>query len=287
VLGPSRVGDLYDLSQAIKYWSDVSGVQGVVALKPNMTREDYQALYSRGVLAGPVAQVERQTIGQHIVLLDVTARSPEGNEQAQRLVRALRKMSVPGGQVLVTGRTAFNVDTVDLIRSQTPLASTFVIVVTAVILFSLLRSVVLPIKAVLLTLLSITASFGALVWIFQEGHLSGILGFAPSPLDPVLPVLLFCIVFGISMDYEVLLLSRIREAYLSGHDNRAAVAAGLQRSGPVITAAAVIAIAVFGAFTVGPGGARQGDRPGPGAGGRDGRHDRANRGRTGTHAFAR
>jgi RND superfamily putative drug exporter len=198
-----------------------------------------------------VAQVERQTIGQHIVLLEVTARSPEGSEQAQQLVRALRKMSVPGGQVLVTGRTAFNVDTVDLIRSQTPLAIAFVIVVTTFILFSLLRSVVLPIKAVLLTLFSITASFGALVWIFQEGHLSGVLGFAPSPLDPVLPVLLFCIVFGISMDYEVLLLSRIREAYLMGHDNRAAVAAGLQRSGPVITAAAVIAIAVFGAFTVG------------------------------------
>jgi RND superfamily putative drug exporter len=189
--------------------------------------------------------------GPHIVTGEVVARDPEGSEGAQRLVRGLRSMSVPGGQVLVTGQTAFNVDSVDLIRSQTPPAVAFVVVVTAVILFLYLRSVVLPIKAVLLSLLSIAASFGALVWIFQQGHLSNLLGFTPSPLDPVLPVLLFCIVFGISMDYEVLLLSRIREAYVEEHDNRAAVIVGLQRSGPVITAAAVVAIAVFGAFTVG------------------------------------
>jgi RND superfamily putative drug exporter len=250
-LSRSRVGNLYDLSRAIGARSDVSAVQGVVSLAPGMTKEDYQALYSSATLPGPAAEAKRQTVGRHIVTLEVIARDPEGSERAQQLVRALRTMSVPGGLVLVTGQTAFNVDTIDLIRSQTPLAIGFVIVITGIVLFLLLRSVVLPIKAVLLSLLSITASFGALVWIFQQGHLSSFLGFTPSPLDPVLPVLLFCIVFGISMDYEVLLLTRIREAYLREHDNRTAVAIGLQRSGPVITAAAAIAVAVFGAFTVG------------------------------------
>jgi putative drug exporter of the RND superfamily len=250
-LSPQRVGDLYDLTRVVAARPDVSSVQGIVALEPGMTKGGYQALYSGASLPESVAEVKRETVGQHIVLLQVAARFPEGSQQAQQLVQALRSMTIPGGQVLVTGQTAFDVDTIDLIRFQTPLAVAFVVVVTAVILFLFLKSVVLPLKAVLLTLLSITASFGALVWIFQEGHLSGPLGFTPSPLDPVLPVLLFCIVFGISMDYEVLLLSRIREVYLQGHDNRAAVAAGLQASGPVITAAALIAVAVFGAFTVG------------------------------------
>jgi RND superfamily putative drug exporter len=109
-------------------------------------------------------------------------------------------------------------------------------------------SVVLPLKAVLLNLLSIAASFGALVWIFQDGHLSGFLAFTPQSIDPTTPVILFAIVFGMSMDYEVLLVSRIHEEYLRSGDNTHAIAEGLERSGRLITGAAAIMVAVFLSF---------------------------------------
>jgi RND superfamily putative drug exporter len=112
----------------------------------------------------------------------------------------------------------------------------------------MLRSVILPLKAVLMNLLSITVSFGALVWIFEDGHLASLLRFEPGPLDVTVPVLLFCSVFGLSMDYEVLMLSRMREEYLRSGDNTAAVAEGLERTGRLVTSAAAIMVIVFGAF---------------------------------------
>jgi hypothetical protein len=126
----------------------------------------------------------------------------------------------------------------------------FVMLATYITLFFLLGSVLLPLKAVVMNLLSITGSFGALVWIFQDGHFSRLLGFAPAPIDPSLPVVLFCTVFGLSMDYEVLLLSRIQEEYQRTGDNTRAVAEGLERSGRLIMSAALIMIAVFAAFAL-------------------------------------
>jgi RND superfamily putative drug exporter len=99
-----------------------------------------------------------------------------------------------------------------------------------------------------MNLLSIAASFGALVWVFEDGHMADLLRFEPMPLDAAVPVLLFCAVFGLSMDYEVLMLSRMREEYLRTGDNAAAVAEGLERTGRLVTSAAVIMVAVFGAF---------------------------------------
>ncbi len=126
----------------------------------------------------------------------------------------------------------------------------FVVLVTLVALFVLLGSVVLPLKAVVMNFLSIAASFGALVWIFQEGHLRWLLDFTPGPLEPALPVLLFCTLFGLSMDYEVLMLSRMREEWIRTHDNRTSVAEGLEQTGSLITSAAAIMVAVFAAFAL-------------------------------------
>src|SRR4029078_3810532 len=110
-------------------------------------------------------------------------------------------------------------------------------------------SVVIPLKAVVLNLLSLTATFGAMVWIFQEGHLSGLLNFTPTGLiDTTTPITMFCIAFGLSMDYEVFLLSRIREEYLRTGDNERAVALGLERTGRLVTAAAGLLAVVFIAF---------------------------------------
>jgi putative drug exporter of the RND superfamily len=122
-------------------------------------------------------------------------------------------------------------------------------IVTFLVLCFLLNSVVLPIKAILMNFLSIGASFGALVFIFQEGNFQALLGFTPvGYLDILLPVVLFCVLFGLSMDYEVFLLSRIQEEYASSGDNSASVITGLQQTGGAITSAALLMIIVTGAF---------------------------------------
>ena len=162
----------------------------------------------------------------------------------------MRSESVPDGQVQATGATAFDLDIVNYILERTPIAVGSVLLVTYVVLFLLTGSVILPLKAVLTNLFSISASFGAMVWIFQQGHFSQLLGFTRQSIDPSIPVILFSIVFGMSMDYEVLLISRIQEEYRRTGDNQAAVATGLEKSGRLITGAAAIMVAVFLAFAL-------------------------------------
>lgn len=132
-----------------------------------------------------------------------------------------------------------------------PFAVGWTMLATMVILFLLFGSIAIPIKAVIMTLLSVTASFGALVWIFQEGHLEGVLNFQSLGYTVAgIPIIMFCIIFGLSMDYEVLLLSRIQEAYRRTCDNTTAVAEGLVRTARVITGAALIMVSVFLAFAM-------------------------------------
>ncbi|HEV2653424.1 MAG TPA: MMPL family transporter, partial [Ktedonobacteraceae bacterium] len=151
--------------------------------------------------------------------------------------------------VLVDGGTAGDIDYVSSLYSDFPIALLVISVITFVVLFLLFRSVVLPLKAILMNTLSILASYGALVVIFQDGFLHQLLGFTPLGfVEASSPILLFCSLFGLSMDYEVFLLSRIQEAFWQTGDNRRAVALGLQRSGGIITSAAVIVIVVSGCF---------------------------------------
>ncbi|MGH2473411.1 MAG: MMPL family transporter [Candidatus Limnocylindria bacterium] len=190
------------------------------------------------------------TTSPRITILSVrTARTAQSDE-ARAIVTAIRSQTVDGGEVLVTGDTAFDVDAVQYLVDRTPIAIGFVTLTTMLALFLLLGSVVLPLKAVAMNALSVAASFGALVWIIQQGHFSEILNFTPQSIEPSLPVIMFCIMFGLSMDYEVLLLSRIQEEYLRTGDNTAAVASGLERSGRLITGAAAIMVGVFLAFAL-------------------------------------
>ena len=164
-------------------------------------------------------------------------------------------MPTPGAregtrEALVCGQTAVDLDTTQYILSRAPKAIAWVMGMTMLVLFMLLGSVILPIKAVLMNLLSLTASFGALVWIFEDGHLRTVLQFEPQPIEPVLPLILFCAVFGLSMDYEVLLLTRMQEEYLRSKDNTKAVTEGLANSGRLITSAAAIMVVVFLAFAL-------------------------------------
>jgi len=249
-LTAERVGALADLSRRLGQTPGVLRVESIVNLDPSLDRAAYQRLYaSGGSPPAPAQAAITRSVGPHIATLTVSSALPGAGEAAREIVRQIRSArSVADGQLLVGGRTADDIDTIAQIRADTPAALLFVMVMTYLVLFLLLGSVVLPLKAVLMNLLSITASFGALVWVFQEGHLSGLLHFTPASLDPSVPVLLFCIVFGLSMDYEVLLLSRIQEEYLRTRDNTAAVASGLERSGRLITGAAAIMVGVFAAF---------------------------------------
>ena len=204
-----------------------------------------------------VLQVRPPFYGQRIAVVSVVTAKPAASDEARDLVRTIRgqgAVTMPGdpvdGELLVTGQTAFDLDTIDFVASRAVRAVGFVIAMTLLALFVLLRSIVLPIKAVVMNLLSIAASFGAIVFIFEQGHFSQALNFTPQSLDPAVPVILFCIVFGLSMDYEVLLLSRIQEEYQRTGDNTHSVAEGLERSGRLITAAALIMVAVFTGFAL-------------------------------------
>ena len=168
--------------------------------------------------------------------------------QGERLVQQVRDVRAPGA-VLVGGSSARLTDAKEAIRSRLPLAVAIIVVATFVLLFLMFGSVLVPLKAIVLNVLSLSATFGAMVWIFQDGHGSGLLGFTATGMtDLTTPILMFCIAFGLSMDYEVFLLSRIKEEYDRTGDNTAAVAMGLERTGRIVTAAAALLAVTFIAF---------------------------------------
>jgi len=153
-----------------------------------------------------------------------------------------------GGSLQVAGFAAYSLDTLDAIKENLPIALAFIFISTMVLIFIQVRSVIIPIKAIVMNILSISASFGMLVFVFQWGYGADLLNFTPQPIEATNPVIMFCIVFGLSMDYEVLMLSRIHEEWERTGDNTLAVANGLQRTGRLITGAAAIMVVVFSAF---------------------------------------
>ncbi|WP_067571345.1 MMPL family transporter [Nocardia acidivorans] len=170
-----------------------------------------------------------------------TTEAPFAKAGKEQLAQ-LRAVPAPG-PVLFGGAAALNEDTMDSVLTRLPLAAGLIAAITLVLLFLFTGSVVLPVKALILNVLSLTATFGAMIWMFQNGHLSGVLGFTPTgSVDIFMPILMFCLAFGMSMDYEVFLLSRIREEWLASDRSREAntrsVALGVARTGRIFTAAA-------------------------------------------------
>ena len=152
------------------------------------------------------------------------------------------------GQLLVAGFAAYSLDVQDAIVENLPIALAFIFISTVVLIFIQVRSVIIPIKAIIMNILSISATFGMLVFVFQWGYGESLLNFTAQPIETTNPVIIFCIVFGLSMDYEVLMLSRIHEEWEVTGDNTQAVANGLQKTGRLITGAAAIMVVVFMAF---------------------------------------
>lgn len=179
----------------------------------------------------------------------------QGNSQtedSQQVVRDLRAVASPeGSEALVGGLTADTVDLAESVGDHLPLMALIVVSVMLVLLFLAFGSVVLPLKAVLMNAFSITASFGVVTWIFSDGHLSGLLGFTPQGfLDLTNPIVMLAVLFGLSMDYEVFLLSRVREQWDATGDNDLAVQTGVQKTGRIITSAALLLAVVIGAFSL-------------------------------------
>ena len=184
------------------------------------------------------------------VLYQVVPEAPPSSARAQDLAVRISDKGAPPGMTVMVGGTSMTVhDFVHTLYQRFPRIIVFVVCVTAGVLLLLLRSVFLPVKAVIMNLLSLLAGYGAVVWIFQDGHLEWLFHFRSSgAIDAELPVILFCTVFGVSMDYEVFLLSRMREAWLETGDNLQAVRFGLTRTGRIVTSAALIIVVVGMSF---------------------------------------
>jgi len=277
VTSAANIKLLYDWVQALQADPRVARVDSIVSIDPRLTLTQYQLLYSSsstdsgaGGAAGSAAPPDRYaaqilsfTTAGDLTTVSITPTNGPNRPESRALVGELRAahpgtigagtpsaITPPAGlNALIGGGAAEIVDVVDTISGEFPRTAAVVILATLLILAVLLRSIVLPIKAVVMNTLSILASFGALVWIFQDGNLSALLGFAPLGfVETTIPVILFCVLFGLSMDYEVFLLTRMREIYDRTGDNTAAVAGGLERSGRIITSAALIVVVVAGSF---------------------------------------
>ena len=247
----------YDYSRRLAADPRVTRVDSLVDVDPRLTLDQYQLLY--GDPNGPrdrfVGDALAATTRGDLTAFTVYTPYGPNRDEGKALVADLRD---PAGAARAAGRDRpcwsaaarpTSTDVVDRVAADFPRTALFIIVTTYLVLFVLLRSVVLPAKALIMNTLSIVASFGALVWIFQDGNLSGVLGFQPLGfVETTQPVILFCVLFGLSMDYEVFLLSRMKEVWDRTGDNTEAVARGLERSGRIVTSAALIVVVVAGSF---------------------------------------
>jgi RND superfamily putative drug exporter len=229
------------------------GTAPVVAVVDGASPAQAQAFAQKAAAlpgaAGATVSLTKGSVSVVSIVYHGTSTSPV----ARDLVGEVRALPAPeGAQVLVGGRTAADLDQVHSLTHRLGWMALYVFGVTFVLLLLAFGSVVLPVKAIIMNLISIGASFGVVVWVFQDGHLSDFLRFTPTGfLEPTNLVLLLAMLFGLSTDYEVFLLSRVREEYLRSGENTRAVAAGLQRTGGIITAAALLLIIVVSGFTTG------------------------------------
>ncbi len=242
---------LYALSRTLQGMAHVDRVVGLTNLDPALSLEDYRLMY-RHPAEFPLAAASLDAFARgDRSLLFVHYTPPPNSDAARDLARQIRALPLPAGieTLHVGGFPADQVDYMHALRTGVPWVLAAIVLMVWVLLFFMLGSVVLPLKAVLTNLLSLAATFGALVWIFQDGHLSGLLGFTPQgQLDGTVLVLIFATAFSLAIDYEVFLLSRVKEASQTLVSNMEAVATGIQMGGPIITSAALLIGLVLASF---------------------------------------
>jgi RND superfamily putative drug exporter len=252
ITSKDNIGAMYNYVERLKKDSRVNRVISIVTLKPGLTKQQYQQLYSSSPL--PFDEYQNQLFksmakGKYTII-SVISKYSKDDKRNFELINTIRNQTVGNGIAkFVGGQSAEIIDMMNIVSSLFFKIVIFISIVTYLALMWLLRSIILPLKAILMNFLSLSVCFGVLVFIFQEGHFSHFLRFTPLGFtDLNLPILLFFVLFGLSMDYEVFLLTRIKEYYEKTGDNAQSVALGLERSARVITSAALILVIVTGAF---------------------------------------
>jgi uncharacterized membrane protein YdfJ with MMPL/SSD domain len=250
VLDAGNLGILESYVQQLQEIPGVEQVQSLVTVSPTLTLTQYQQIYSHPGTNPLLDATAARLANGDATRIDLTLSAPENSGAAVATVDQIRALSPPAGvTALVGGATAAQMDLFANLKAILPQALALIALTIFVLLFLMTGSLVIPLKAIVLNLLSLTATFGALVYIFQEGHFAQLLGLETTgPLESTQPVLIFAIAFGLSMDYEVFLLSRIKERFDATGNNQEAVASGLQRTGGIITSAALLLAVVLGTF---------------------------------------
>jgi RND superfamily putative drug exporter len=247
-----NIASIRQLVTSLQADDRVTRVEGYTAFPPDVSPDQAYSLVQLQRRAAGAGIGERfgQFANKETALVLVYARSYPNSDESKELLADVRDFN-PAGDLTMTvdGGTAEIVDVVAEMYGSLSLVVGFVLVATYLVLFLLFQSVFLPLKAIVMNTLSLVASYGAMVWVFQDGHLSWLLRFEPlGYVEASLPIIMFCVLFGLSMDYEVFLLSRVREEWERTRDNIESVAVGLQRSGRIITSAALIVVVVTTSF---------------------------------------
>jgi RND superfamily putative drug exporter len=246
-------GTVWNLTQRLQADPEVARVDSVATLVPTVSEAQARAALDDPSLAPALKKLVSR--GGTVTLLTVVSRHDAESATTEDLVKRLRRElpgTLPAGAtLLVGGDPATNADIDSEVSSKLPIVIGMVLALSFVLLLVFFRSLVLALKAILINLLSVLAAYGILTFVFVQGHGVGLLGLSSAyRLEAYLPPFLFTVLFGLSMDYEVFLLARIREHYLQTGDNAEAVAWGLERTAGIITSAAAIMITVFGAFVL-------------------------------------
>lgn len=249
-LSANNLASLNSYVKSITAIPGVEHVESLVTVKANLKLASYQRLYAHPGLSPQFALIARQLANGNYTKITVELQPADHSEAAIAIVNAVRALHAPGKlQPLVDGITPEQIDLLASLGATLPHALLVIILSIFVLLFLMTGSLIVPLKAIILNILSLSATFGGLVWIFQDGHLQNLLNIqSPGSIDATQPVLIFAIAFGLSMDYEVFLLSRIKERFDQTGDNRQAISSGLQRTGGLITSEALLLAIVLGAF---------------------------------------
>jgi RND superfamily putative drug exporter len=253
ILSAHAVSALYDLATRLKKNPRIKDVNSIVTTVPRLTKMQYQSMYSASNRSNPaIAALLKTTTRDDFTVFRVESKTSANSPQTKALILQLSRLHLGEGLTLrLTGTPVINADVYHTIARIFPYAMLWIMGLTYGILLVVFRSIFLPLKAIFMNVLSLTASYGVLVYVFQEGHLHQWLHFEPQGmLDMSLLIIVFCAIFGFSMDYEVFLLTRIQESYRKTKDNNQSIVFGIEQSSRIITSAALIVICICGSFMV-------------------------------------
>lgn len=246
------IGQIYDLSKRIAALEGVSALETPTPIVETASRDGYQQLYANNLLTPELRMLQQRLINDDFVLLQVRYTDDASEKTPQTLVSQIRGLENVQGSVSVGGDAAVLHDSISTILRQLPYALAIIVVSQFVLLALLLRSLVIPLQAIIINVLALLVSFSLLVLIFQHGYFTGSpTGFVHvGGVDITMPILIFAIAFGLSMDYASFLYARMREEYDDGASSDEAILRGLQKTGPIITAAALVLFVVVAAFAL-------------------------------------